>query len=59
MNMDIGQVPFLRSFRSILYVKKKKKGRVQYPISISKATLTEHVREGRIILFALVANQNT
>ena len=35
-----------------------KKGRGQYPISISIATLTEHVREGRVILFALVANEN-
>ena len=58
MNMDINQVPFLRSFRSFLNVKEKK-GRAQYPISTSKATLTEHVREDRIILFALVANQNT
>ena len=58
MNMVIGQVPFLRSFRSILRVKKKR-GRGQYPISVSTATVTGQVREGRIILFALVANQNT
>ena len=39
--------------------KKKKKWRGQYPISVSIAIVTRHVREGRIILFALVANQNT
>ena len=49
MNMEIGQVPFLRVFN-----REKKR-----TMSILNRTLTEHVREGRIILFALVANQNT
>ena len=42
MNMDIGQVPFLRSFRSILYVKKKRTS------SISNINIKRHLNGTRL-----------